>query len=91
MRGISYLLSAVVAMTGVVVYMARASEQTDRKEVPAAECLLERRILVEQSRVRRIHPAQFAAVRLETLSSPKHLGPGVASNHRIVLSDWRRH
>jgi hypothetical protein len=34
-------------------------------------------------------PAQFAAVCLETFSSPKHLRRGVASNHRIVLSDWR--
>jgi len=34
MRGISYLLSAVLAMTSVIVYMARASEQADGKAPP---------------------------------------------------------
>jgi Cytochrome P460 len=34
MRGISYLFSAVLAMTSVIVYMARASEQADGKAPP---------------------------------------------------------
>jgi hypothetical protein len=34
MRGIAYLLSAAVALTGPVIYMAHATEQTDGEAVP---------------------------------------------------------
>jgi len=34
MRGMNYLLGAIVAMTGVVVYMVQASEQADGEAAP---------------------------------------------------------